>query len=279
MIVYPKKKNILMNKILVIPDTHCRKFWRKAIFDNADKVDKVIFLGDYLDPYQNEIEENPELMECDDFYDSENLLKMLEDIISLKKNESNKYILLTGNHTDSYIWPEFSAATRTDKMNWKKYHNFFLENLDYFNLVWIENDMIFSHAGISEEWADDFLYSSMKYNEGAELEKGSVVFETARVLMDTPLKYFNKYYIDSISHISRYRGGDFIYGSCEWADIREHIKEITSYEKSTFIGKGEEGTFQIFGHTQCIKPLICDKWACLDCRKGFIVDTVTHEIS
>ena len=33
-------------------------------------------------------------MECNDFYDSQNLLKMLEDIVSLKKNEPNKYILI-----------------------------------------------------------------------------------------------------------------------------------------------------------------------------------------
>ena len=91
-------------KVLVIPDIHGRKFWRKAISDNIGKVDKVIFLGDYLDPYQNEIEENPELMECEYFYDAKNLLKMLEDIIGLKKNEPDKYILLTGNHSNSYIW-------------------------------------------------------------------------------------------------------------------------------------------------------------------------------
>lgn len=90
-------------KVLVIPDIHCRNFWRKTISDNADKVDKVIFLGDYLDPYLNEIEENPELMECEYFGDSKNLLKMLEDIISLKKNESDKYILLTGNHTNKNL--------------------------------------------------------------------------------------------------------------------------------------------------------------------------------
>lgn len=269
-----------MSKILCIPDIHGRKFWRQCIYNNIEKVDKVIFLGDYLDPYQNEIEENPELMECEYFGDSKNLLKMLEDIISLKKNEPDKYILLTGNHSDSYIWSKFAAATRTDYKNWEKYHNFFLENLEYFNLVWIENDVIFSHAGISKEWSEDFLYSYMKYDEGAELEKDSSVFEAARVLKDTPLKDFNKYYINAISNISRYRGGDSFYGSCEWADIREHIEKVTSYEYNTFIGKGEDGIFQIFGHTQLIhSPLICDKWACLDCKRGFIIDTITHEIT
>ena len=262
-------------KLLILGDIHGRKFWREVINNNESKVDKVIFLGDYLDPYPEEIEENPELMECEYFGDAKNLLKMLEDIVSLKKNSPNKYILLCGNHTCSYIWSKFHAASRTDYKNWEKYHKFFSENLDYFNLVWIEDDVIFSHAGISEGWAEDFLYSSMKYDEGAKLEKNSVVFETARVLKDTPLKNFNKYYIDSISHISHYRGGDQFYGSCEWADLREHVDMIKSTTK--VIPKGENGIYQIFGHTQLKNPLVNDKWACLDCRKGFIFDTITHE--
>ena len=160
-------------KVLVIPDVHSRKFWRKAIADNIGNVDKIIFLGDYLDPYENEIDKNPELMECNSFDDCKNLLKMLEDIVLLKKNEPDKYILLTGNHTDSYIWSEFHAATRTDYKNWEKYHKFFSQNLEYFNLVWIENDVIFSHAGISKGWANEFLYHYMKY---AHLLKVLVVF-------------------------------------------------------------------------------------------------------
>jgi len=119
-------------KVLVIPDVHSRKFWRKAIADNIGNVDKIIFLGDYLDPYENEINENLELMECNSFDDYKNLLKMLEDIVSLKKNEPGKYVLLTGNHTDSYIWSKFHAATRTDRKNWEKYHKFFSQNLEYF---------------------------------------------------------------------------------------------------------------------------------------------------
>lgn len=264
-------------KILIIGDIHGRNFWRKAIDNNIEKVDKVIFLGDYLDPYPNEIRDNPELMECDDFYDYNGLINILNDIISLKKNEPDKYILLTGNHTDSYIWSKFNAATRTDYQNLEKYHKFFLENLEYFNLVWIENDIIFSHAGISEGWANNFLYNFMEYDEGAELEKSSTVFETARVLKDTSLKDFNDYYIKSIGHISRYRGGDMMYGSCEWADIHEHIY-VQNSSPNNIIPRGEEGIFQVFGHTQLKEPLITKKWACLDCRKGFIINTVTHEI-
>jgi len=263
-------------KVGLIGDIHGRNFWRLSVHKMLlEGVDKIIFLGDYLDPYQKEIEENPKLMECNSFDDADNLLKMLEDIISLKKIEPNKYILLTGNHTDSYIWSKFHAATRTDYKNWELYHKFFSQNLEYFNLVWIENDVIFSHAGISKGWAENFLYQYMKYDEGAELEKNSMVFETARVLKDTFLKDFNIHYINSLGCISAYRWGDAPYGSCEWADLREHIDVKNS--KDSIIPKGEDGIYQIFGHTQLKEPLITDKWSCLDCRQGFIFDTITYE--
>ena len=119
-------------KILIIPDIHCRKFWRSIIKDYSDKVDKIIFLGDYLDAYPEEIKASPELIECKDFYDAKSNLKILNDIISLKKDNPNKYILLTGNHTDSYIWSKFKAATRTDYKNWEKYHKFFFRKFRTF---------------------------------------------------------------------------------------------------------------------------------------------------
>ena len=79
-----------MSKILCLGDIHGCRFWRETISNNISKIDKIVFLGDYLDPYPEEIMMAPELMECNDFYDLENLLKMLEDIVSLKKNEPDK---------------------------------------------------------------------------------------------------------------------------------------------------------------------------------------------
>ena len=251
-------------KVLVIPDVHGRKFWRKSASDNIGKVDKIIFLGDYLDPYGDEIEENPKLMECEYFYDAKNLLKMLEHIIGLKKNEPDKYILLTGNHSDSYIWSKFHSATRTDYRNWEKYHKVFLENLEYFNLVWIENNYIFSHAGISEGWKNERFNSELS------------ILDLAKNLSSKNIKEFPIVWIDTLSDISHYRGGDMFYGSCEWADLREHIDMKQSV--STIVPKGEEGIYQIFGHTQLKEPLITDKWACLDCRRSFIIDTEINSI-
>ena len=258
-------------KVLVIPDIHGRKFWRQTVENNIGSVDKIIFLGDYLDPYQEEIDDHQELMECNDFYDCQSLLKMLEDIIGLKKNEPDKYILLTGNHTDSYIWSKFHAATRTDYRHWESYHKFFSQNLNLFNLVWVEDDVIFSHAGISEGWAKE-VWNNLKGVSNKEFDSIKYVAECLQLL---PLNGVNQELINLISYISHYRHGDMFYGSCEWADVREHIDMKNSITE--IIPKGEEGIFQVFGHTQVRGPVITDKWTCLDCRKGFIIDTITHE--
>ena len=251
---------------------HGRKFWRQALADNIGQVDKVIFLGDYLDPYPEEIQTAPELMDCNNFYDAKGLLNTLNNIINLKKNEPDKYILLTGNHSDSYIWSNFSCASRTDYRHWEKYHKVFLENLNLFNLVYIQDNCIFSHAGISEGWANR-VWEKLEFPE----DELSSVMEIAVLFRDTPLTEFNKEYISLISEISYRRGGDYMYGSCEWADIREHI-DIEKTTNTKIAPKGESGIYQVFGHTQLNgEPIITDKWACLDCRKVFIFDTITHE--
>ena len=258
-------------KILVIGDIHGRNFWRETVYNNLHKVDKVIFLGDYLDPYKNEVDENYKLhnMECEEYEDAQNLLKMLNDIVALKKNEPEKYILLTGNHTDSYIWSKFKAATRTDYKNWELYHKFFSQNLEFFNLVWVEDNVIFSHAGISDGWARE-VWKKFRYPESAYKS----IMDVALALIDIPLTNVNNEYIQLISNISYYRWGESQYGSCEWADIKEHI----NMSSKTLSPLGEEGIYQVFGHTQLKGPLITKKWACLDCRKGFIIDTLTYEI-
>ena len=38
--------------ILIIPDVHGRLFWKKAV--ETGDYEKVVFLGDYVDPYELE---------------------------------------------------------------------------------------------------------------------------------------------------------------------------------------------------------------------------------
>ena len=92
-----------MSKILIVPDVHGRKFWHKAK-EMIDSVDKVVFLGDYLDPYPFE-----HISRLD-------AIKEFEEIIKFKNDNPDKVVLLLGNHDCAYCF-DFGSASRYDYEN------------------------------------------------------------------------------------------------------------------------------------------------------------------
>lgn len=75
-------------KIAVIGDVHCRTDWQKI--KNLLDYDRIIFMGDYFDPYEYNIS-----------YDER--LDNFEKILQLKKENPHKVILLFGNHDLHYL--------------------------------------------------------------------------------------------------------------------------------------------------------------------------------
>ena len=80
-------------KILVVPDIHGESFWKEPILKYIEQVDRIIFLGDYLDPYPEEGKEYP----------PQGLFDNLMDIIDLRLFGTwlvpVAVILLTGVYT------------------------------------------------------------------------------------------------------------------------------------------------------------------------------------
>lgn len=74
-----------MSKIIIVPDVHGRTFWKLAK-EKINEIDRVVFLGDYLDPYPVED------------ISLEKAIEGLKEIINFKKEFSEKVILLIGNH-------------------------------------------------------------------------------------------------------------------------------------------------------------------------------------
>ena len=109
-------------------------------------------------------------------------------------------------------------------------------------LIYQIDNYLFSHSGVLPKWLD--LYNL-----------------TLEDLKTLPLTH------KSLHEVSSYRGG-FAVGSCIWGDVRE-------YYGSTKI----PNLYQIFGHTQLKKEIITDSFACLDCRKAFILNTEEGEIT
>ena len=222
-----------MSKILIVPDVHGRAFWHRAM-ELVDQVDQIVFLGDYLDPYSHE------------GISFDLALKEFNKILEFKKEYPELVTLLVGNHDMHYIIKDFMDCSRRNTDMLDQLHTLYNSNLDLFNLIHIEDDWLFSHAGVYKGWMDKYEFT----------------------LEDLNLKTFLGSHWPALEDLSMYRGGYNYVGSCVWADIRESVKNALF-----------PGYKQVVGHTQLNdKPYIKDNIACVDVRRCFILDTSTDDI-
>ena len=94
-----------MTKILIIPDVHGRTFWKTAVTQYENECDKIIFLGDYLDPYPWEEITRKEA------------IRNFEEIIEYKQKNKDKVVLILGNHDMHYWTKDFKTRSRYDSSN------------------------------------------------------------------------------------------------------------------------------------------------------------------
>lgn len=102
--------------IIIIPDVHGRDFWRLTVAQ-CEEEDTLIFLDDYLDPYENE------WIYCSDAF------KGLLDIIELKRTNPEKVVLLLGNHDLHYLFSNL-LGSRYNKYQSNKIWKAFEDNMD-----------------------------------------------------------------------------------------------------------------------------------------------------
>lgn len=214
----------MKTKILVVPDVHGRDFWKEP----CNKWDgQIIFLGDYHDPYN---------WQCNN-HDS---LVNLCELVDFYNNNADRCIFLLGNHDCSYIGNHITC--RYD-IHQAKEVTILLRQLPI-KLMYIQNNIIFTHAGITNDW--------LRYND---------------LSIDDLLYMHND--DDRLNQVSAFRSGYNKYSSPIWCDVRE-------FDSCEIPDK----YYQIFGHTQLeLDPIITDKFACLDVRKTFIVDTNENTIN
>lgn len=121
-------------RILVLGDIHGRSVW-KSILD-SEKYDKVIFLGDYVDSFD---------------VTNADMLSNLKDLIKFREDNDN-CVLCYGNHEHSYVYDErCSGWSGVKSILFKD----ILSDAVKRNLivpVHIEDNIIFSHAGVSKTW-------------------------------------------------------------------------------------------------------------------------------
>ena len=133
-----------MGKILVCGDMHCKK----AVVDKALKLyeenncDKLIFIGDYTDDWNDTVEQN---------------LEILDYLFSLKYDMGEKLILLLGNHDISnWIGAEFKCSGFSEIKHSQL--KFLYEANKYdFKMAHAENGFLITHAGVCIPWLEFFL--------------------------------------------------------------------------------------------------------------------------
>lgn len=233
-----------MSRLTIIPDIHGRRFWNQPAWALAEDSEFTIFLGDYMDPYEDE-EITPD-----------DVISNFKDIIEFKSIWQWKAILLIGNHDYQYL-----HNVAWSRYNFDKYQRYITAVKDEFQIAFQYDNYLFTHAGVSKLFLQEHLEN---YNVGESW--GSRL----NSLYEATPKVFEKY--------SFYRGGWGDYGSPIWMDIRECVTYDETGKEVIDTDKLGDGTVQIFGHTMLTKPYIGKYISDLDCHKVFTLDTETGEI-
>ena len=264
-----------MNNIhtLIIPDVHGRIFWKDAINKfpiNEYPEINIVFLGDYLDPYDN----YPGYLEGEG-WSRRHTIDNFKEIIELAKSD-NRVHLLFGNH-DMHYWFDARYKSRVDIKNYNEIKDLFLKNFTLFNVAFEEtiNDQkyLYTHAGVTSFWLDHLHFVGKKVIKQVSDEQLafckmlSKMTPTADELNQMKTNFQGQ---ANLWMVGYERGGYYDHGSCIWADLIEWASEYADIP----------GIYQIFGHTLCgggspdaavIEPN-GRKYAMLDSRKAWILD-------
>lgn len=130
-------------KILVLGDIHGRSVWYDIILKEIN-ADKIIFLGDYVSSHDLNI--TPEVQ-----------ISELTKILTYKDINKDKVILLRGNHDIQhlgYSWAECSGFVY-DVFSYMSGNEVKERFLNLTQWIYVYDNIIFSHAGISKIWLEN----------------------------------------------------------------------------------------------------------------------------
>lgn len=118
-----------------------------------EKLDKLVFIGDYVD--------SKEICNVEMKY-------LLEQVIKYKREHMESVILLLGNHDYQYAnFPDYRCSGFRVELQSDLY-KLFNDNRDIFQIAWRNGDYMATHAGILSEWTfkynDRLSYYADKFN-------------------------------------------------------------------------------------------------------------------
>ena len=253
--------------MILIPDLHGRSFWKEAVA-TAEADTRIIFLGDYTDPYGFEKITGQEA------------LANFVEVVDYARNHSNVELLL-GNHDCGYIFGKTICCCRRDHDRSSKIRLSFLDNIDLFKFctdVSINvKKYIISHAGINHHWltrhSDELFYhGKTSYNPSVICKRINAFF-----LHPDRSPGFNEEL--ALAEVSRHRGGDDLFGSIVWADIDEFsgqhahipVNQIVGHTLQVFWAFDENGYSIYYGGAN-IKKGQGSTVYCIDTAEAYYLD-------
>jgi hypothetical protein len=193
-----------MKPTIAIGDVHGLITWKGIVEAHPDC--RVVFLGDYLDPYQP--------------VSPKTLLDNLREIIALKQQRPEDVVLLLGNHDLHYFVEEAEIGTRFDLRIAVEASEIFRENYASFCFAFQDEQLLFTHAGVTQAWFDEDFHGDSQVDIAGQLNH--------------PASDEQK---NALFQVGRLRGGRYKNGGIFWADAEELYEPLRGYT-------------QIVGHNQ-----------------------------
>ncbi len=219
----------------LIPDIHQTTHFIKMVEENIDRLDKLVFLGDYTDNWQSEI-----LW----YIPQHNPINIINKVVSYKKKYVNKIDLLLGNHCLSYMSqnPISKKVSGHQHQHDKEIAQAYLDNLEHFKIAVEYDDWIISHAGFSKTWVQNQLLKGWN-------KKQSVTDWCNQMIQEKHFDYFDWTGKTSPS-------GDEITQTPTW--IRPFSLAKDSYFKNQVVGHSEAPFAPLFVKNENINLILTD---------------------
>lgn len=149
-------------KILIIGDIHESDFWAEHVQKNKDRVEKIVFMGDYFDSFKK--------------VSAQVAFENFKKILALRESlGTEKVIMLIGNHDFHYTKFCMGRYSGFSTTTFVLVGSSLDELLDNGTLVlsYESDGYLFSHAGISETWFKEMIGNDMSVSDINPLFKQS----------------------------------------------------------------------------------------------------------
>ena len=220
----------------IIPDVHQTTLFIKMVENNINRLDKLVFLGDYVDHWVSKLW----------WHDPEhNPVNIINKVVSYKQKYPKKIDLILGNHCLSYLSknPVSKKVSGHQHEHDKEIAQAFLDNIKEFKIAVEYDGWVISHAGFSNTWVNN------QKERGFDKDKESIIDWCNRMILEHNFHYFDWTGLASPS-------GDEVTQTPTWIRPFSLIKD--SYFPNQLVGHSETKFAPIFVNNKNTNLILVD---------------------